>query len=59
VFPLPLEVDDQEPLIDLETLLNQVYDEAALDLAIDYTSPQRVKLNDQDWSWIQSRLKSS
>jgi Protein of unknown function (DUF4058) len=57
VFPLPLEIGDHEPLINLEALLDQVYEEAALDLAIDYTCPPRVKLNDTDWGWVQSRLQ--
>jgi hypothetical protein len=49
VFPLPLEIGDRELPINLEVLLDQVYEEAALDLAIHYTCPPRVKLRDEDW----------
>lgn len=59
VFPLPLQIGDHEPLIHLEALLDQVYEEAALNLAIDYTCPPRVKLNDTNWDWVQSRLRLS
>jgi Protein of unknown function (DUF4058) len=52
VFPLPLLIGDREPLINLETLLDQVYEEAALDLAIDYTCPPTIKLQDEDWEWV-------
>jgi Protein of unknown function (DUF4058) len=56
IFPLPLELGDREPLIHLEALLDQVYDEAALDLAIDYTHPPRAKLNNEDWAWVRACL---
>jgi Protein of unknown function (DUF4058) len=52
VFPLPLLMGDREPLINLETLLDQIYEEAALDLAIDYTCQPRIKLQDEDWEWV-------
>jgi hypothetical protein len=52
VFPLALEPGDREPLIDLAALLDQVYDEAALDLAIAYDQPPRLKLKDEDWEWV-------
>jgi hypothetical protein len=56
VFPLPLELSDREPFIDLSTLLDQVYDEAALELAIDYHQPPRLGLKDEDWVWVRSLL---
>jgi hypothetical protein len=58
VFPLPLESGDREPLIDLEELLDQVYEEAVLELAIDYTALPKVKLNDEDWEWVRSVIAS-
>lgn len=36
VFALPLEIGDREPSIDLSALLEQVYEEAALNLDIYY-----------------------
>jgi Protein of unknown function (DUF4058) len=64
VFPLPLLEGDsppetlreQEPLIDLETLLDEVYEEAALALAIDYAVPPKIKLKEEDWDWVCSLL---
>ena len=38
-FLLPLRPGDQEPVVDLQDVLEQVYQEAALELAIDYTQP--------------------
>jgi Protein of unknown function (DUF4058) len=58
VFPLPLLIGDQEPLINLDILLSQVYEEAAMDLAIDYTAPPKVKLQDEDWDWVRSIMAS-
>jgi len=52
-FLLPLRPRDQEPVVDLQVVLEQVYQEAALDLAIDYTQPP---VSDEDFSWIQSLL---
>jgi Protein of unknown function (DUF4058) len=45
---------DREPLINLKTLLDQIYEEAALDLVIDYAAPPKVKLQDEDWEWVRS-----
>jgi hypothetical protein len=36
-FLLPLQPTDQEPVVNLSEVLRQVYQEAALDLAIDYS----------------------
>jgi hypothetical protein len=50
---------DREPLIPLKALLDQVYEEAALDLAIDYQHPPKVDLHDEDWNWVRSQLNIS
>jgi hypothetical protein len=39
---------DREPLINSAILLDQIYEEAALDLAINYTCPPKIKLQDED-----------
>ncbi|MGA7937036.1 MAG: DUF4058 family protein [Kovacikia sp.] len=36
VFPIPLHTGDPEPIVDLQWLLNNIYDRARLDLSIDY-----------------------
>jgi len=43
-FPIPLLANDPEPSVDLQTLLNQIYDRARFDLAIDYSKPVKPAL---------------
>jgi hypothetical protein len=53
-FLLPLHSSDREPVVDLQTLLEQVYQEAALELAIDYSTQPIPPLSELDFQWIQS-----
>ena len=53
-FPLPLNKEDSEPVVDLAALLNQVYSEAALDLAIDYALPPEPALKSKDLAWLKT-----
>lgn len=53
-FLLPLRPGDREPVIDLQAILKQTYEEAALDLAINYTQPPIPPVSDDDFAWIQS-----
>lgn len=53
-FLLPLNPSDREPVVDLQSVLAQVYQEAALNLAIDYTQPPVPSISDQDFAWIQT-----
>jgi Protein of unknown function (DUF4058) len=55
-FLLPLHSSDREPIVDLQTLLEQVYQEAALELAIDYSTQPIPPLSELDFQWIQSLL---
>jgi hypothetical protein len=57
-FLLPLRPGDQEPVVDVQVVLQQVYEEAALDLAINYTQPPVPPISDEDFTWIQSLLKN-
>ncbi len=57
-FALPLQAGDQEPVIDLNRLLGKVYDEAALELAIDYSQPP-VGLSPEDLAWLQAFIVES
>ena len=52
-FPLPLLRGDEEPVVDLHTVLDQVYQEAALDLAIAYDQQPVTPVSDNDFAWIQ------
>jgi hypothetical protein len=53
-FLLPLYSGDQEPVVDLHNLLEQVYQEAALELAIDYATQPIPPLSEPDFQWVQS-----
>lgn len=55
-FLLPLCPEDQEPVVDLHSILEQVYEEAALDLVIDYTHPPVPPVSDDDFAWIQTLI---
>lgn len=53
-FPIPLHPQDEEPIIDLGLALEQVYEEAALDLAIDYSQQPNPPVSNEGFSWIKS-----
>jgi hypothetical protein len=56
-FRLPLREGDEEPVICLQKLLDQVYQEAALALAIDYSKQPVPPVSDEDFVWIQTLLR--
>lgn len=53
-FLLPLQQEDDEPVIDLNWGLEQVYVEAALDLTIDYTQQPIPPISDIDYAWMRT-----
>jgi hypothetical protein len=57
-FLLPLQLGDEEPVINLSEVLRQVYQEAALDLAIDYSVQPVPPLSESDFQWVQSLMAS-
>lgn len=56
-FPLPLKSGDTEPLVSLQVLLNDVYDLAGYDLAIDYTQEPIPPLLEADMVWVDKFLR--
>jgi hypothetical protein len=48
-FLLPLQPEDQEPIIDLSQVLRQISQDAALDMAIDYSLPPLSPLSNSDF----------
>ncbi|MDJ0706081.1 MAG: DUF4058 family protein [Leptolyngbyaceae cyanobacterium MO_188.B28] len=52
VFLLPPAAADTEPAIDLAPLLDQAYQEAALDLVIDYSTEPEPPLSETDMAWV-------
>jgi hypothetical protein len=57
IFAVPLLAKETEPEVDLQVLLNEVYDRASLDLAIDYAKPPAPNLTAEDASWADLLLK--
>ncbi len=55
-FPLPLKAGDAEPLVDLNEILNGVYERAGFDLRIDYTQTPQPPLSQDDLSWLTTLL---
>lgn len=56
IFPLPLLPGDQEPLLDIGTLLKSVYDRARYDLVIDYAQETDPPLPESDVLWASEQL---
>ncbi|MEQ9622291.1 DUF4058 family protein [Coleofasciculus chthonoplastes] len=56
-FLLPLQPPDPEPVVNLAEVLKQVYQEAALDLAIDYSQQTVPPLRESDFQWVQSLIE--
>ncbi len=49
---------DEEPVVDLSEILGEVYQEAALDLAIDYSVQPVPPLSEGDFQWVRSLMES-
>jgi Protein of unknown function (DUF4058) len=58
-FALPLKPEDPEPIVDLQDLMQQIYQFAALDFAIDYRTQPIPGLNRENFAWVQTLLPSS
>ncbi|WP_293347436.1 MULTISPECIES: DUF4058 family protein [unclassified Microcoleus] len=58
-FPLPLRAGDVEPIVDLQALLNIVYDRAAYDFTLDYTAQLVPALSESDAVWADSLLRET
>jgi hypothetical protein len=51
-FPVPLNRGELEPVVDLQKLLNEVYERARFDLAIDYSQPVKPALPREEEAWV-------
>ncbi len=56
-FPLPLRSEDKEPLLDLQTLLSELYDRASYDLVIDYSLEPVPSLSEANTVWADVLLR--
>ncbi|MGA9378413.1 MAG: DUF4058 family protein [Phormidium sp.] len=57
-FPLPLQSRETEQLIDLQHLLNEIYDQASFDMAIDYNQEPVPKLKPENAVWVDELLRN-
>jgi hypothetical protein len=55
-FGLPLRSGDEAVPIDLNVLMQMVYESAALDLAIDYGQQPTPGLSQDDFDWVQKTI---
>jgi hypothetical protein len=58
-FPVPLLPGEEEPILELQPLLNRVYEKGRYHLAIDYGQPPVPPLSEPDQSWSVKLLKHS
>ncbi len=57
LFPLPLRSEDVEPVIDLQTILSELYDRASYDLVIDYSHEPVPPLSEANATWNDAWLR--
>lgn len=55
--PMPLRAGEPEPIIHLQQLVNQVYERARFDLAIDYAQPVKPALSTDEIAWVKSVIE--
>lgn len=56
-FPLPLRAGDAEPSVQLQNLLNEIYDQAGFDLTLDYNRKPVPQLKSEDEIWADKLLR--
>ncbi|GET43170.1 hypothetical protein MiSe_79910 [Microseira wollei NIES-4236] len=57
-FSLPFQSGESEPMVELQSLLNGVYERAGYDLRLDYTQEPVPKLKPEDATWVHELLKA-
>jgi hypothetical protein len=56
-FPIPLRRGETEPLLLLQPILHELYDQGGYDLAIDYQQPVEPPLPAEDAAWVKKLLQ--
>lgn len=56
-FPLPLRAKDVEPLVNLQGLLHEIYDQGSYDLRLDYSRAIVPALSEVDAAWVDGVLR--
>lgn len=55
-FLIPLMPGEAEPILDLQRLIEEVYERGRYHLAIDYTQPLQLPLSEADSAWVATLL---
>ena len=56
-FPLPLAPEDVEPIVNLQKLVGDIYDQSGYDLVINYQENPTPPLRDDDNAWLNEWLQ--
>lgn len=56
-FPLPLQSGDEEPIVDLNALVNRIYEEGGYDLRLNYNQEPVPGFEEKDALWLDAWLK--
>jgi hypothetical protein len=56
--PIPLMPDEVEPILNLQPLLDRIYDKGRYHLAINYTQPPQPPLSQEDTQWAKTLLSN-
>jgi hypothetical protein len=55
--PIPLMLGEVEPILELQPLLDSVYEKGRYYLAIDYSQPPQPPLSGEYTRWVETLLK--
>jgi hypothetical protein len=58
-FHLPLLPGDAEPLVDLNTILHDLYARARFDVILDYAQPPVPPLREEDVDWARELIRAA
>lgn len=56
-FSLPLHLQNAEPLVDLQRLVHEIYDQGGYDLRLDYSREPMPTLSQNNAAWVDSVLR--
>lgn len=56
---VPLTAEDEEPVLDLQSVLQRVYERGRYHLAMDYTQSPQPPLSEVDMAWVGSLLREA
>ncbi|RCJ14609.1 hypothetical protein A6S26_10910 [Nostoc sp. ATCC 43529] len=56
-FSVPLRAGEPKPIINLNLLLNDIYNQGSYDLRINYSRPPIPTLSEADMAWVNERLQ--